>query len=607
MKGAFDMKNRLWIRRIGVVITAAAIPAGAFPNAVQTYAENRQFITDIRLEVGDDAADVLEENGYQVSLVGLNAASEAGSQIYLGLRFNEGEPVTNIIISPDVGDTLTDGSGIVYECASHTDVDEGVGGGAGCIYVTRSKDAGAPLVGLDVLRSDAEKGEEMYAITNDGAEIVRTPDGAPADLEKNSDTMTCYLAQIRDGIVRPYISEIGVVTDTDKWNAVYTACERGYDYYADGDLDDSADTYTIIAYKRTADLSDAVTCIAAIDENTVNELEKAQIIDDISVPSADETDADSESTDSDEADQAQTSDELTAAAVGISGCEYIRVSSRPIAAGQPYYLYQTKESSAGNPVSMIYSEETAETSEFLFNTWASAYFFTNSRTSAYVYCMNEDLYSELQSDMSVLIKQPVRLVDSFAPVREDQPVVTAPAETASSTSEAVTEPSDDSAGEDISEPETGLTDEEASAPAADTGADIAEENTSETAEVTEATEAATETETEADVPVTEAVPAENDAVSKTVRITMLTKKEGLPNGGTELNGIRLDAIQPPVIERTERSDRVNKLPASVFGERGLFAIVLGGAAIAAAAVSAGIILKKSPSKEKDKKKKRKQR
>ena len=49
-------------------------------------------------------------------------------------------------------------------------------------------------------------------------------DGAPADLEAVSETDVVYLAQIRDGIVRPYISEIGIVTDTDKWNAVYTAC-----------------------------------------------------------------------------------------------------------------------------------------------------------------------------------------------------------------------------------------------------------------------------------------------------------------------------------------------------------------------------------------------
>ena len=32
---------------------------------------------------------------------------------------------------------------------------------------------GAPIVGLDVLRADASESEELYAITNDGAEIVR--------------------------------------------------------------------------------------------------------------------------------------------------------------------------------------------------------------------------------------------------------------------------------------------------------------------------------------------------------------------------------------------------------------------------------------------------
>ena len=360
--------------------------------APQVSAANRRFITELRVAAGEEAVNNLEAEGWSVTMVGLNVTADPTQQVYLAYKLNTGSPITNVIVSPNVGNSYKDVNGIVYYRVSNVDVDEGIGGGAGCLYATRDEHIGAPLVGIDVLRGNNESGDVLYPITNDGAEIVRTPNGAPADIEKGSETDAVYLAQIRDGIVRPYISEIGIVTDTDKWNAVYTACERGYNYYIEGDIDDSSDTYTIITYERTADASEAITNITAVSANAVKALEDAQIVD----------------------GSAEKIKNVTAAAISISGIEYARVSSKPVEAGEPYYIYMTKDQKAGNPISMLYAETPDQAQNFLFGTWANAYFFSPGVTTAYTYSMNEDLYETLWEDQTVCSKLPVQLIDSFS-------------------------------------------------------------------------------------------------------------------------------------------------------------------------------------------------
>ena len=623
------MKSYRWKYRAASILTAAAVTAElTVPFMLPVRAENHLFITDIRLETGEDAVDKLEGEGYQVMLTGLNVASENGQQIYLGYKINEGAPITNIILSPETGDSLTDEAGIIYDCASHLDVDAGNGGGSGCIYFTRDTSVGAPIVSLDVLRADASEDEQLYPITNDGAEIVRNLNGTPADFERNSETVTIYLAQIRDSIVRPYISEIGIVSDTDKWNAIYTACERGYNYYIDGDIDNTSDSYTLIAYKRTADASQAVTNITAITADTVQNLEA------VTVP---------ESTKAEEGQQPSETP-LTAAVVDISGIEYVRVSSKPVAAEQPFYLYQTKEKTAGNPISMLYTETLEETSNFLFSTWAAGYFFTQSITSAYVYSMNEALFDSLQEDMTVLTKLPVLLLDNAG-----QDTITANEdanqETTEDTSETETAdpemetapdaettdvPVEEDANQKITEDtsETGITDSktETSSDAETTDAPV--EETSDEPETASESEIAPESEPEqAAEPEDQVEPMYNpaagifapltvhaeeetepdesaqnedtsdvtaDTVIQTVGITMLTARDGLPERAVKINGVREASIQPPVLERTERSNRRNKFPASIFGDRGVLAMTMAGIAVIGAVIAAIFIKKKQP-------------
>ena len=640
------MKKMLWNRTASLLTASAMTAALMLPAGVPVYAENFQFITEIRLETGEDAYDTLESDGYHVMAVGLNANVAAADQICLGYRYDTGSPITNILISGDVGESLEQ-DGIVYECVGHTDVDAGNGGGTGCIYVTRDERAGAPLVGLDILKADAAEDQELLPIPNDGAEVVRRPDGTPCDIERSSETVTMYLAQIRDGLVAPYISEIMPVTDVSRWDAIYTAAERGYDYFIDGDIDDAADTYTIIAYKRTTDASQAITSIAAVSADMIRRYEEDQVVDTQveteetteeqpetgadtekqpetgadtepgaeDAPSADlglftpiiahaeeapeaveesteeaaseESDAEPESAEETESDSSEeteaseeaseeateeTSDEtteeaseetsddtseetteaptesqtsLTGDAIGISGIEYFRTSRTEIPGGMPYYLYATKDQAAGNPVMMLYAEELTETEDSLFGMWAYSYFSAKGETNAYSYKCNEDLLLSFQSDMTVCTRLPVMLLGT-----EEQ---------AAETETQGEQPSEDAPAEGSE----GSTEQE--------GAPTAER--SESAPIIAHAEEATET--------AETLP--------TIRLTMLTAKEGLPESMTSLSGLRTPTYVTPQLDRENRSDRKNKFPASVFGENGALALVLGGVAVAFALLT-GVVL-----------------
>ena len=551
------MKMKTLLQRTACVLTAAVIAVMMLlPFATPVLAANTQFITDIRLEAGADAVDKLEKDGYSVMLTGLNMTYDPEKQVYLGYKMNDGDPITNIIVAADDGESLNDGNGISYSRASEIDVDEGIGGGSGCLYFTHDEKAGSPLVGLDVLRS---KEEAIYPITNDGAEIVRTANGTPADLESASENAIVYLAQIRDNIVRPYISEIGVVTDTDKWNAVYTACERGYNYYVEGDIDDSKETYTILVYKRTANVSDAVTNIAAVSAKTVEAMEQEQIVD----------------------ASANPVENLTGAAIGISGIEYVRVSSKPIEGEAPFYLYQTKNKAAGNPVSMLYAENVEEEQNSLFGTWVNGYFSTESKTSAYTYSVNEDAFAALREDLTVMTKLPVQLFET---------ALSAEPETITET----TEPTTQLTTEMITQTSTEVTSEEETEPA--DGAEVpGSEDASEA--ITEASTTETVTETTTEIETTTEVTTQAQTENKFVKIAMLTPRDGLPESAAELMGLRNNLEEAPVIERNERSERTNKFSASVFGKHGWVALLLGSVVIVAATTATVIIRKKKQEKE----------
>ena len=551
------MNTKHLLRRILSVLTAFFLAAATvIPMVVPVYAQNSRFISEVMLAAGEAAAENLEKDGWSVMMTGLNRDVSADRQVYLAYKTNTGDPITNVMIANDAGESLIDHNGISYDRASETDVDEGVGGGAGCLYYTRDKKAGTPLVGFDILRS---KEEPLYPITNDGAEIVRTVEGVPADLEMAAEKSVIYLAQIRDGIVRPYISEIGVVIDTDKWNAVYTACERGYHYYVDGDIDGSDDTYTLLVYKRTADVNQAVTNITAVSADAVKEMEERQILDD-----------------------AASSTDLTGDTIGISGIEYVRVSKNPIQAQTPYYLYQTKNTSAGNPVSMLYKEQLEEAQNFIFGTWAQEYFFSeDAATNAATFSANEDLYAQLCEDLTVCTKLPVQVLDSIPSVKTAEPVTEET--TTQKAEETIVEAPTDSVEEMDSIEETDAVEETEEASGEETETEAAAEEITE--ETTEETTVETETTTEA----TTQTPAGEEPAY--INILMLTPRDGLPQSVAQITGLRDHLSETPITESDARSERNNELYASVFGKGGP-ALVIGSIVIAAGVVSAIVIRKK---------------
>ena len=516
------MNTKHLLRRILSVLTAFFLAAATvIPMVVPVYAQNSRFISDVMLAAGEAAAENLEKDGWSVMMTGLNRDVSADRQVYLAYKTNTGDPITNVMIANDAGESLIDHNGISYDRASETDVDEGVGGGAGCLYYTRDKKAGTPLVGA------AEKS-------------------------------VIYLAQIRDGIVRPYISEIGVVIDTDKWNAVYTACERGYHYYVDGDIDGSDDTYTLLVYKRTADVNQAVTNITAVSADAVKEMEERQILDD-----------------------AASSTDLTGDTIGISGIEYVRVSKNPIQAQKPYYLYQTKNTSAGNPVSMLYKEQLEEAQVFLFGTWAQEYFFSeDAATNAAAFSANEDLYAQLCEDLTVCTKLPVQYLDSIPSVKTAEPVTE---ETTQKAEETTAEAPTDAVEETDSIEETDAVEETEEASGEETETEAAAEEITE--ETTEETTVETETTTEA----TTQTPAGEEPAY--INILMLTPRDGLPQSVAQITGLRDPLSEKPITESDARSERNNELYASVFGKGGP-ALVIGSIVIAAGVVSAIVIRKK---------------
>ena len=249
-----------------------------FFQPVKVSAANFLFITDVRLRSGETAYEDLEADGYRVMTIGLNTGTEDTTPVFLGYKLNEGTPITDLRIRENVGQSFDTEAGIHYVLSGDTDVDEGSPAKAGCIYYTTDARAGEPLAALDIIRADHEENEELLAIPNDGSVVVRKMDNTPADIEARRQDVVMYLMMIRDHLVRPYVSEIALVTDEDRWNAVYTAAERGYDYYIDGDLDAKEGSYTLLAYNRTADASQAVTSVVGVAKDLAESLEKDQFI-----------------------------------------------------------------------------------------------------------------------------------------------------------------------------------------------------------------------------------------------------------------------------------------------------------------------------------------
>ena len=512
------MIKKFCARRVLSVLICAVLLAGSvLPLAMPAHAENTVFITDIELAFGSAEADKLEASGWSVMMVGLNVTSNTDKQVYIAYKTDGGSPITNLILANDAGNSVKGKDGCTYTRAGQTDVDEGIGGGTGCVYFTRDKNAGEPLVALQVLRSTSKA---LYTITNDGAELVKTASGIPADLESANKK-----------------GQVGVVTDKDKWNAVYTACERGYNYYVDGDMDSVNGTYTLLVYNRTADVKKAVTNITAVSEESVKAMEKEAAAQD-----------------------------LDGSSIKISNIDYSRISKKPIAAKTSYYLYVTKSTKAGNAVSMLTAQRIEEPQNILFGTWIDSYYSAEGVTDAHLYSVNEALFASLRDDLTVLTQVPVKFLDNAPASQKTQTTTSITTTVPETTAQAVTQ--------EVGSEDTTANAESVSEPASETP----------TEQTTQATSALTTEPT-----------TEEEKENKIIGITMLTKKEGLPESVLQILGLNENIISSDEDDR--RSERENKFGASVFTEHGGLAFAIGSAVIVAAGISAFVLYRKKKGAE----------
>ena len=88
---------------------------------------------------------------------------------------------------------------------------------------------------------------------------------------------------------------------------------------------------------------------------------------------------------------------------------------------------------------------------------------------------------------------------------------------------------------------------------------------------------------------------EEEKENKIIGITMLTKKEGLPESVLQILGLNENIISSEEDDR--RSERENKFGASVFTEHGGLAFAIGSAVIVAAGISAFVLYRKKKGAE----------
>ena len=117
------LKFRLFV---SLFLAAFFIVTLSAQTSLPVSAANKRFISELRVEAGEDAIEKLEADGWSVMMVGLNVTPDPTAQVYLAYKMNTGAPITNLILSDDMGDSFTDENGIVYTCVSHVDVDEGI-------------------------------------------------------------------------------------------------------------------------------------------------------------------------------------------------------------------------------------------------------------------------------------------------------------------------------------------------------------------------------------------------------------------------------------------------------------------------------------------------
>lgn len=300
-------------------------------------------ISEIALAYGDEGLKTLEENGYTVM------GRPLTGDVWLGYK-RGGAPVTGLVVSNDSGDVVTV-NGISYQRAGSL-------GGAGSLYLTRDEGAGTAVLSLSLQSKTEYVDQPFLALKNDGTVPMLRAGGGPCDLGTGQ---TAYLFLLRENVFRPYIKSVTAVSGDDLRAAVNAAAAAGCDRYYDPGLKSDDGKTVVIGYVRTANESEAITCLAAGAESP-----------------------------------------------DVRGLTFDPAGDTLIAGDVPYRLFQTHDPSAGNPIIDLTGSAVPVRSSDVMNKWAEKVFVRfNTSASSVEQVKSEELYRRFLSDGGALTNIPV--------------------------------------------------------------------------------------------------------------------------------------------------------------------------------------------------------
>ena len=249
-------KREVFIRSVVIVCLIFSLLASAMGN--MGAAAGEACISGISIAVGEDSRAKLEGAGYTVLFQGMNLFSEGGSTVMLGYK-KGGSAITGLVVSAEYADSIIYNGSTFYP-VSGTSLNEGTDGNALYLYYTKDSAAGGGITSLDTVSGFTDR-EEVVSLRNDGSSPVLMSDGTLANLDGGISNSELYLLVYRSGSIRRYIADAYIVKGSTKAEAVNSAASKGCDYYLDYDMSGN-DEVSYIAYRRTADKSEAITQIS---------------------------------------------------------------------------------------------------------------------------------------------------------------------------------------------------------------------------------------------------------------------------------------------------------------------------------------------------------
>jgi len=249
-----DKKTRLAVLAAGVVtaVVVIALAATTYAQPGVTVARGGECISELAVAVGSDGAAQLEKDGFTV----MGRPLCDGSEAYVAYK-KGGTPITGIAASAGNGGLAV--NGVNYNLVGDADLCAGVKGQT-YLYATNDGASGPGVVSIAVDSSEGAVDDAPLALRNDGTSPLRDESGRPVDFGAGA---PAYAFVLREGVVRPYVSDLRAVSGADLRGAVLEAAAAGFDYYYDPGLTTLEGSYVVIGYNRTADANAAVTCVTA--------------------------------------------------------------------------------------------------------------------------------------------------------------------------------------------------------------------------------------------------------------------------------------------------------------------------------------------------------